>query len=205
MSEENNGPQQQQDPGANQGGGDNKQEQQNQFQPVTFKTQAEMDAAFAERANRAATSAKAEAVKPLQDLGIGVDEAARIVAEHKAAEEAKKDPAVREREAHERTQRELQEYKNKEARDKLSVEVAKDLKVKVGTQEIPIPAQLLAGTTKEEMVAHGQSIIEFFGSLGVQNGGARPPAYNPLQGQNGQDTVQAGDPLRNFFQTGSFQ
>lgn len=187
-----------------QGGGDGKEQNQNQFQPVTYKSQEELDAAFSERATRAANSAKAEALKALTDAGVSVEDALAAYNDKKAAEDAKKDPNVKEREKHEKTQRELQAYKDKEVRDKLSIEVAKDLKIKVGQQEVPIPAELLAGTTKEEMEAHGKAIFAFFGQLTGQQG-PRPPQYNPLQGQNGEDKVQAGDPLRNFLQTGSFQ
>ena len=200
MSGENNGPDNAGAGDQGQGGGDGKEK----FTPVTYKSQEELDAAFAERANRAAASAKAEALKALTDAGVSVEDALKAYNDQKAAEEAKKDPAVKEREAHERTQRELQAYKAKEARDKLSVEVAKDLKIKVGNETVPIPAQLLAGTTKEEMIEHGKAIIEFFGTLGVQNGGRRPPQHNPLQGHNGEDKVAAGDPLRNYLETGSF-
>ncbi|AZS06572.1 scaffolding protein [Mycobacterium phage JacoRen57] len=183
----------------NQGGDGNN----SNFTPVTFKTQAELDAAFAERATRAANSAKQEALKPLQEAGIGVDEALQAYQKVKAEEDAKKDPATKERERNAQLERELQEYKNKEARAQLSAEIAKDLKVKVGQQEVPLPAELLAGSTKEEIEAHGKAILEFVGSI-VGQAGPRPPAYNPLQGQNGQDKIQAGDPLRNFFSTGSF-
>lgn len=183
------------------GGGAGNQQQQNDagFKPVTFSTQAEMDAAFSERATRAANSAKAEALKPFQDLGVDPAAALEAYKAHKAAEDAKKDPAVREREAHEATQRELQEYKNKEVRNKLSVEVAKDLKI----GETPIPAELLAGSTKDEMTAHGNAIIAFFQTLTGQTG-PRPPAFNPLQGTSGEQKLQAGDPLRNYFETGQF-
>lgn len=179
----------------NQGG----QQQQNTFQPVTFKTQDEMDAAFSERANRAAASAKAEALKPFQELGVDANTALEGYKAWKAAEDAKKDPAVREREAHEQTQRELEAYKNKEARATLSKEVAKDLKI----GETPIPAELLAGSTKDEMVAHGNAIIAFFQTLAGQTG-PRAPQFNPLQGTGGEQKLQAGDPLRNYFETGQF-
>lgn len=184
-----------QDQGGNGGSGD----EGKGFKPVTYSTQAELDAAFAERATRAANSAKAEALKALTDAGVSVEDALEAYNAKKAAEDAKKDPAVKEREKYERTQRELQAYKDKEARDKLAGEVAKALKI----GETPIPAELLAGTTKEEMQAHGKALIEFFGAISGQQG-PRPPAYNPLQGQNGNDKVIAGDPLRSFLETGSF-
>lgn len=207
MSGENNGPDggQQQQGGQGQGGGDGgkQQEQNSGFKPVTYKTQEELDAAFADRATRAAESAKAEALKAFTDAGVSTEDAIAAFNAQKAAEEAKKDPAVKEREARERAERELAGYKAKEARDKLSVEVAKNLKVKVGNTETPIPASLLAGTTKDELEASGKAIIEFIGQLAGQVG-PRAPQHNPLQGANGQDKVAAGDPLRNFFQTGSF-
>ena len=171
----------------------------NGFKPVTYSTQEELNAAFADRATRAAESAKAEALKPLVEAGVPLEDALAAWTEKKAAEDAKKDPAVREREAHEQTQRELAAYKAKEARGTLSKEVAKDLKV----GEHPIPAELLAGTTKEEMVAHGQALIAFI--EGLAGNGVKPPAYNPNQGHNQQDQVNSGDPIRNLFMTGQFQ
>jgi hypothetical protein len=197
MSGENNGPDNTgaggNDPSGATGGGDN-----NGFKPVTYNSQEEMDAAFAERATRAANSAKAEALKGLPD-GVDLATAVSGYAEWKKAEDAKKDPAVLEREKHSETQRELQRYRDKEARDTLSREVAKDLKV----GENPIPAELLAGTTKEEMEAHGKALIAFIEMLA--GNGPRPPAYNPNQGHSQQDQVTSGDPIRNLFMTGQFQ
>lgn len=203
MSGENNGPD---NAGAGDGakGGDDKGgDQNNGFKPVTYSTQEELNAAFADRAQRAADSAKQEALKVFTDAGVSAEDALEAYNAQKAAEDAKKDPSVKDREKHEKTQRELQAYKDKEARDKLSVEVAKDLKIKIGNDEHPIPASLLAGTTKEAMLDHGKAIIEFIGQLAGQQG-PRAPQHNPLQGHSGEDKVQAGDPLRNFFQTGSF-
>ena len=122
--------------GGGAGNGDGGAGNGNQFQPVTFKTQEEMDAAFSDRATRAANSAKAEALKPFQDLDVDANTALEGYKAWKAAEDAKKDPAVREREAHEQTQRELEAYKNKEARSKLAGEVSKEIKI----GETPIPA-----------------------------------------------------------------
>jgi hypothetical protein len=184
--------------GAGDQGGDGKGEPK--FTPVTYKSQEELDAAFSERATRAANSAKQEALKPLLDAGIGVDEALQAYTEKKAEEDAKKEPSTKEREAREKAERELQVYKDKEARDKLSVEVSKEIKI----GDTPIPAALLAGTTKEEMTEHGKAIVEFFGQVTGKQG-PRPPQHNPLQGANGEDKVSAGDPLRNFLTTGSFQ
>lgn len=198
MSGENNGPD---DKNGGQGGGDGKQQEDSGFKPITYKTQEELDAAFADRATRAAESAKAEALKAFTDAGVSAEDALAAYNAQKAAEDAKKDPAVKERERAERVERELNAYKAKEARDKLSVEVAKNLRVKVGQTETPIPASLLAGTTKEELEASGKAIIEFIQQLA----GTRAPLHNPLQGTNGHDNVTAGDPLRNYFSTGSFQ
>lgn len=185
--------------GNNGGGNGDEKKQEQGFKPVTYNTQEELDAAFAERATRAADSAKAEALKAFQEAGATPEEALEAWTKAKEAEEAKKDPAVKERERRERVERELQAYKDKEKREALSVEVAKTLKV----GDTPIPASLLAGTTKEEMEAHGKAIIDFVGQL-VGQGGRRPPAHNPLQGSNGEDKVAAGDPVRNFLTTGSF-
>lgn len=202
MSGENNGPDDK-NGGQGQGGGDGKQEQNSGFKPVTYNSQEELDAAFADRATRAAESAKQEALKALTDAGVSVDDALAAYNAQKAAEDAKKDPAVKERERAERVERELQAYKDKEAQGKLRAEVAKTLKVKIGQTETPIPAELLAGTTKDELEASGKAIIAFIGQLAGQTG-PRSPQHNPLQGTNGDDKVKAGDPIRNFLTTGSF-
>ena len=181
------------------GAGGGQQQQTNEFKPVTFKTQDEMDAAFADRATRAATSAKAEVLKPFQELGVEPGAALEAYKAWKAAEDAKKDPAVLEREKNEQLNRELQEYKNKEARGKLAAEISKEIKI----GDTPIPAELLAGSTKDEMVAHGNAIVAFFQALAGQTG-PRAPQYNPLQGTSGEQKVAAGDPLRNYFETGTF-
>lgn len=207
MSGENNGPDDKSKDGG-QGGGDGKQggdqSQQNQgFKPITYNSQEELDAAFADRATRAAESAKQEALKVFTDAGVSAEDALAAYNAQKEAEEAKKGPEAKERERAERDRAELKAYKDKEARDKLSVEVAKNLKVKIGQTETPIPASLLAGSTKEELEASGKAIIEFIGQLAGQQG-PRQPQHNPLQGTNGEDKLQAGDPLRNYFATGSF-
>lgn len=202
MSGENNGPDNANEgEGANKGGANGGGDG---FKPVTYSTQEELDAAFAERATRAANSAKSEALKAFTDAGVSAEDALAGYAEWKKAEDAKKDPAVLEREKHAQTQQELQRYRDKEAREALGKEVAKDLKIKVGTNELPIPAELLAGTTKEEMTAHGQALIAFIQSLTGQSG-PRPPAYNSQQGYSQQDQVATGDPIRNLFMTGQFQ
>lgn len=170
------------------------------FKPVTYSTQAEMDAAFADRAKRAADSAKAEALKVFTDAGVSAEDALEAYNAQKAEEEAKKGPEAKERERAEHDRAELRSYKAKEARDKLAKEVSKDLKF----GDTPIPAELLAGTTKEEITAHGAALLAFIEQLAGQQG-PRAPQHNPLQGHNGQDKVNAGDPLRNFFTTGSFQ
>lgn len=185
--------------GANGGQGGGKPPEGTGFKPVTYNTQEELNAAFADRATRAAEAAKAEALKGLPE-GVDLSGVLEGYTAWKTAEDAKKDPAVREREAHEATQRELAAYKAKEARGLLSKEVAKDLKI----GEHPIPAELLAGTTKEEMQASGQAIIAFIEGL-VGKNGVKPPAYNPGQGHSNQDQVHSGDPIRNLFMTGQFQ
>jgi hypothetical protein len=165
-----------------------------EFKPVTYSTQAELDAAFAERAARAASSA----VKPIEDLGIGVNDALQIIKDHQAAEEAKKDPATKEREARQRAEQELAEYKSREARANLAAEIARTLKV----GDTPLPAELLTGNTREEMISSGQALVNFIG--GLVSGVKRPPGHNPLQGNNDNGKTATGDPLRNYFSTGSF-
>jgi hypothetical protein len=183
--------------GAGEGG--NKPPEGTGFKPITYNTQAEMDAAFADRATRAGDAARQEALKDLPQ-GADLKSVLEGYTAWKTAEDAKKDPAVREREAHEATQRELAVYKAKEAQGVLAREVAKDLKI----GEHPIPAELLAGTTKEEVVEHGKSIIAFIEMLAGGRNGVKPPAYNPNQGHSQQDQVKSGDPIRNLFMTGQF-
>lgn len=185
--------------GQQQQGGDGKQEEQ-KFQPVTYKSQEELDAAFSDRATRAAESAKKEALKSFEDAGATPDQALEAWKAWKAEEDKKKSPEALEREKRETAERELQTYKNKEARDKLSKEVSQNLKV----GDHPLPAELLAGSTKEEMEAHGKSIIAFIEQLAGKSG-PRSPEYNSAQGYSQQDKVNSGDPLRNLFMTGSFQ
>jgi len=203
MSEQNNGPDTSQQGGQGQGGSDGKQEQQDGFKPITYNSQAEMDAAFAERANRAKETGKQEALKAFTDAGVSIEDALEAYNAQKAAEDAKKDPAVKERERAERVERELRAYKDKEAREKLAGEVAKTLKVKVGQQEVPIPASLLAGSTKDELEASGNALIEFIGQFTGMQGG-RPPQHNPFQGNGGDQKITSGDPFRNYLETGSF-
>lgn len=199
MADTPNDPQNQ-DPGKNGGEGGGNGGGGEQFKPVTYSTQAEMDAAFADRAKRAADSAKAEALKVFTDAGVSAEDALEAYNAKIAEEEAKKGPEAKERERAERDRAELRAYKAKEARDKIAVEVAKDLKY----GDTPIPAELLAGTTKDEITAHGAALLAFINQLAGQQG-PRAPQHNPLQGQNGNDKISAGDPLRNFFDTGSFQ
>jgi hypothetical protein len=204
MSGENGGNEAGAQGGNSNEGGDNAQQNQGGddkgFKPVTFSTQEELDAAFADRATRAANSAKAEALKVFQEAGASPEEALEAWTKVKAEEDAKKDPAVKEREAREKAERELQAYKNREARALLSKEVAKDLKV----GDTPVPAELLAGSTKEEMEEHGKNLVAFIQQVTGQSG-PRAPGYNPQQGYSNQDQVAAGDPIRNMLYTGQFQ
>lgn len=169
----------------------------NEFKPVTYSTQEELDAAFADRATRAAESAKKEALKGLPE-GVALDDAVARYNEWKIAEDAKKGPEAIAREEAQAAQRELARYKNKEAQELLANEVAKTLKI----GETPIPASLLRGSTKEEMTAFGQQLISFFGQ--VQGSGVRSPMYNPLQGSGEGGQQPAVDPLRAYFETGQF-
>lgn len=179
-------------------GGEQGKDGKNEFKPVTYNTQEELNAAFAERSTRAADTARKEALKAFEEAGATPDQAIEAWKAHKAAEDAKKDPAVREREARENVERELAEYKAKEARTALAGEVAKELKI----GDTPIPANLLAGANKEEMVAHGQALIAFIEQL--SEGYVRAPQYNPNQGYGGEQKVTSGDPLRNYVNTGQF-
>ena len=185
-------------------GGDGKTTETGQsegFKPITYSTQAELDAAFSERANRAAATARAEALKGLPD-GVDLNTALTGYNEWKKAEDAKKDPAVLANEKVAEVQRELEAYKAKEAVTKLRTEVSKDESLKIA-DGVQLPPELLAGSTKEEMLAHGKAILEFFS--GLAGSAPRAPGYNPFQGHSEQQQAKVGDPIRNFFETGSFQ
>ena len=171
------------------------------FKPVTYKTQAELDAAFSERANRAAATARAEALKGLPD-GVDLATALQGYTEWKKAEDAKKDPAVLANEKAQEIQRELDAYKAKEQVAKLRTEVSKDDSLKIA-DGIQLPPELLAGSTKEEMLAHGKAILDFFSALA--GSAPRAPGYNPFQGHTEQQQQRSADPIRSYFETGSFQ
>ena len=172
------------------------------FKPVTYQTQAELDAAFSERANRAAATARAEALKGLPD-GVDLATALQGYTEWKKAEDAKKDPAVLANEKNAEIQRELDAYKAKEALATLRTEVAKDDSLKIA-DGVNLPANLLAGSTKEEMLAHGKAILDFFSTLAAGSA-PRAPGYNPFQGHTEQQQQRSADPIRSYFETGSFQ
>lgn len=186
--------------GAGNGDENNKQEQQNQFQPVTYKTQEELDAAFKDRVERAESSAKTEALKAFTDAGATPEQALEAWTKWKAEEDKKKGPEAVEREKRQEAERELAQYKNKELLEARRKEAAKDPALKINDQ-VSLPAELLSGNTKEEMVENGKAIIAFFTGAQIP----RAPGYNPGQGHSGDDKVNSGDPLRNFMQTGSFQ
>lgn len=172
------------------------------FKPVTYQTQAELDAAFSERANRAAAAARAEALKGLPD-GVDLATALQGYTEWKKAEDAKKDPAVLANEKAQEIQRELDAYKAKEQVAKLRTEVSKDDSLKIA-DGVNLPPELLAGSTKEEMLAHGKAILDFFSTLAAGSA-PRAPGYNPFQGHTEQQQQRSADPIRSFFETGSFQ
>lgn len=171
------------------------------FKPVTYKTQDELNAAFADRATRAAEAAKAETLKPFLEKGVDPDKAIEVYETWKAEEDKKKSPEALANEKYQEVQRKLQAYEEKEARSKLSAEVAKDLKI----GETPIPAELLAGSTKEELMAHGQALVAFISAVVGGKLGPRAPGYNPDQGHGSDGELQTGDPIRNLFMTGQFQ
>lgn len=181
--------------GAGGDGGQGGDEGKQGFQPVTYKTQEELDAAFAERASRAAENAKKEALKGLPE-GVKLSDLVDLHNQRVEEENKKKDPATKEREAREKAERELAKYRSKEVRAQLASQVAKGLKV----GDTPIPAALLAGDTEDELKAHGAALIEFFNSVT----GPRPPRHNPDQGRNGDDNAPSEDPIRSFMATGQF-
>lgn len=169
------------------------------FKPVTYSTQEELNSAFAERAQRAAEAARQEALKGLPQ-GVDVTAVVRGYQEWKKAEDAKKDPAVLAAERVAEVQRELDAYKSKEQLGALRAEVAKDESLKF--EGTPIPAELLSGSNKEEMLAHGKALIAFIEQLA--NTAVRPPSYNPLQGTSGTQPPPAVDPIRGYLATGQF-
>lgn len=165
------------------------------FKPVTYSSQAELDAAFATRADQARRAA-------LKDLpeGVSLEQVLEGYKAAQAAEDAKKDEVTRERDARLAAEAKAQRYEQQQARDKLAGEVAGN--VKIGDKAIP--ASLLRGTTKEELEASAQEIKSFVESLGPA---PRAPGYNPFQG--GGSAAGAGegskeDPLRTYLATGSF-
>ena len=169
------------------------------FKPVTYNTQDELNAAFADRATRAAEAARTEALKSLPS-GVDMEAVVKGYTDWKAAEDAKKDPAVLAAEKTAEVQRELDAYKAKDQLAALRTEVAKDESLKF--QDTPIPAELLAGSNKEEMLAHGKALIAFIEVLA--NAGVRTPQYNPLQGTSGTQQAPAVDPIRGYLATGQF-
>lgn len=165
------------------------------FTPVTYSSQAELDAAFATRADQARRAA-------LKDLpeGVSLEDVLKGYNSAKEAEDAKKDEVTRERDARLAAEAKAKRYEDQQARDKLAGEVAGN--VKIGDKAIP--ASLLRGTTKEELEASAQEIKSFVESLGPA---PRAPGYNPFQG--GGSAAGAGegskeDPLRTYLATGSF-
>ena len=165
------------------------------FKPVTYGSQAELDAAFATRADQA----RRAALKGIPE-GMTLEQVLEGYNAHSKAEDAKKDEVTRERDARLAAEAKAQRYEQQQARDKLAGEVAGN--VKIGDKAIP--ASLLRGTTKEELEASAQEIKSFVESLGPA---PRAPGYNPFQG--GGSAAGAGegskeDPLRTYLATGSF-
>ena len=165
------------------------------FKPITYSSQAELDAAFATRADQA----RRAALKGIPE-GMTLEQVLEGYNAHSKAEDAKKDEVTRERDARLAAEAKAQRYEQQQARDKLAGEVAGN--VKIGDKAIP--ASLLRGTTKEELEASAQEIKSFVESLGPA---PRAPGYNPFQG--GGSAAGAGegskeDPLRTYLATGSF-
>jgi hypothetical protein len=178
-----------------QGAGD-KQEDKG-FQPVTYKSQEELDAAFANRADRA----RREALKGLPE-GKTLEDVLKTYNEAAAAEDAKKDELTREREARQAAEAKAQTYEQQQARAQLAGEVAANVKV----ADQPIPASLLRGNTKEELEASAAELKTYCEAL-LQIPQRRAPDYNPFQGggqQGGGDQSPKLDPIRSYFETGSF-
>lgn len=161
------------------------------FKPVTYSTQEELNAAFADRASRAAAQAKAEALKGLPE-GVSLEDVLAGFTAHKTAEDAKKDEVTREREAREAAERKLAE---RDAADALRVkagEIAKEIKI----GDTPVPAELLRGSNEDELKAHGEALKAFIEPLI----GPRGPRHNPDQGGGkGGDGAPGGDWLRDTF------
>ena len=171
--------------GNDNGGGDG-------FKPVTYSTQEELNAAFADRAARAATQAKADALKGLPE-GVSLDDVLAGYSAHQKAEDAKKDEVTREREAREAAERKLAERDAADALRTKAGEIAKEIKV----GDTPLPAELLRGGNEDELKAHGEAIKTFIETLT----GPRGPRHNPDQGggKGGNENGPAGDWLRDTF------
>lgn len=166
------------------------------FTPITYNSQAELDAAFQSRTDQA----KRAVLKDLPE-GKTLDD---ILAGYKAyteAEDAKKDEITKERERAEAAEAKNKAYEAKQARDTLAGKVAEN--VKIG--ETAIPASLLSGTTQEELEASAKAIKAFVETLIPA---PRAPEYNPFQGGppagGPAGTPPKEDPLRTYFSTGSF-
>ncbi|WKV22179.1 head scaffolding protein [Mycobacteroides phage 8UZL] len=160
------------------------------FKPVTFSTQEEMNAAFADRAQRAAAQAKQEALKGLPE-GVSLDDVLAGFNAYKQAEDAKKDEVTKEREAREAAERKLQAIEQAQQLRTKAGEIAKEFKV----GDTPIPAELLRGGNEDELKAHAEAIKAFIEPLV----GPRGPRHNPDQGNNGGGKEPAGDWLRDTF------
>lgn len=165
------------------------------FTPVTYNTQEEMNAAFADRSTRAAESARKEALKGLPE-GMTLEQVVEAANKFQQAENEKKDEVTREREAREAAESQLNAYKAAEAREALAKDVAKDIKY----GDIHIPHELLKGNTEDELKASGAALLAFLETL---SNGPRPPAHNKDQGAGGaggNGGGPSGDWLRDALQ-----
>lgn len=167
------------------------------FTPVTYNSQEELNAAFADRASRA----KNEVLKVLPE-GKTLEDVLSVYTAAQKAENDKKDELTKERERADAAEKKAQTYEQQQAREKLAGEVAAN--VKVGDKAIP--PSLLRGNTKEELEASANEIKAFCETLVPA---PRAPGYNPFQGGgsavDGNQQVQKVDPLRSYFETGAFQ
>lgn len=193
MSGENGGQNGPEGTGAGEGG---KTEGNKPFTPVTYNSQEELNAAFADRSTRAAESARKEALKGLPE-GMTLEQVVEAAGKFQQAENEKKDEVTRERERAEAAEAQIQAYKRAEARAALAKDVAKEIKY----GDVPVPAELLQGNTEDELKASGAAILAFLETLG---NGPRPPAHNKDQGAGGSGTDAGGptgDWLRDAIQT----
>lgn len=173
---------QQQDDAGQSGGDAGQQQQPPQFQPMTIRSQEELDRMFSARA---AQAQRTEAAK-YSDYGTLQEKAKKW----DAHETESMDEVTRERTAREQAEQERDALRQEKERSKLIGDIAKE---KSEGLPLPLDPDLLVGNTREEIEASAERLKAYLG----QATGPRPPAYNPAQGNNNGAPEPQGDWLRN--------